>query len=92
MTARKVHIRANKAETHAPMALCATRIVGNGTVRYNNRRSYAFMASEIVSIKEAALLPQNEVCAHCSELALSFRNKIRAKNGKTLVNDWREGY
>lgn len=85
----KVHIRSNTAESNIAKALCATTFLRNNKVRYNSRTTYAHMASEIVSLREAAALPADQLCAHCAEKALWFRNRVRAKNGKAPVADWR---
>jgi len=93
MSNRKVHIRANKLTgTNAPKALCASRQIGNGLVIYNGRNTYANMGSEIVSIRDAAKLPRETVCAHCEVIALERRNAERKANGKAPVADWREGF
>lgn len=65
---RKVHLQANTAEDRAPFAFCASRINGRGRVEFNNRRSYAFMASTIVRCAEFIATPDPDRCAHCVDV------------------------
>lgn len=86
MSNRKVHIGANKAHT---LALCASRPGAIGKVRPNSRTTYKVMDSEIVSMRKAATLPHEVLCAHCANNALQFRNKMRKDRGLKPVSDWR---
>lgn len=80
----KVHLRANKpieGKEFVARATCASRLGAAGKVKFNNRSSYRFMASEIVSRPEFAKVPAKDRCAHCVDMGLKMRNAFRAQNG-----------
>ena len=64
----KVHLQANKGEDKAAFSFCASRVNGRGKVEFNNRRSYAFMASEIVRGPAFLATPADRRCAHCLDV------------------------
>ena len=77
----KIHLRANKlTETNRAKPFCATKMV-NGKCKSNDRDTYRFMASEIVSFVEFRNVPAADRCAHCVDMGLSIRNKLRKNNG-----------
>lgn len=71
--ARKTHLQANKGESKAPFALCASRVNAHGRVEFNGRRSYLYMASEIVQGPAFVATPQADRCAHCFDVLLQRR-------------------
>jgi hypothetical protein len=75
MAARKIHLQANAGIRMAPFAFCASRINGRGKVEFNGRRSYAFMASEIVSAEKFIATPSANRCAHCCDVLRQRRDR-----------------
>lgn len=68
MTTRKIHLQANKGEARAPFSFCASRVNGKGRVEFNNRQSYAHMASQIVRTASFIATPDADRCAHCVDV------------------------
>lgn len=83
--ARKIHLQANKALNQDPYAVCASRPAGNGKVRKNSRRTYAFMASEIVHYADFKNVPAADRCAHCMDMGLEKKNRARKAKGQPLA-------
>jgi hypothetical protein len=88
MTA-KIHIRATAPTAANLYSLCASKPSSDGRVQANSRATYRFMSSEIVSMREAATLDPNTLCAHCVEMALEFRNRMRKARNMPPITDWR---
>lgn len=88
--ARKIHLRRNKENGSIDRAACATNPYFEGS-RRNNRSTYQFMASEIVSWKEFQKINSNDRCAHCMEAALVIRNRQRKVKGLAPVKTVFEG-
>ena len=90
MANRKIHLRANKlTETNRAKPFCATKMV-NGKCKSNNRDTYRFMASEIVSFLEFREVADIDRCAHCVDMGLTIRNRLRKDKGfapVTKIND-----
>ena len=84
----KVHLQANKGENKAPFAFCASRINGKGKVEFNNRRSYAYMASTIVRTAEFIATAPADRCAHCVDV-LSQRKAMYPKTFQAICVDGR---
>lgn len=86
MANRKIHLRANKMNTtEIAYSACASRHSGNGKVRANNRKTYQFMASEIVGYDDFKNVPTIDRCAHCMDAGLIIRNRQRKAKGLTPV-------
>lgn len=84
--ARKIHLRANKLTgANRAKAVCASYRTPDGRCRSNNRGTYRFMASEIVSFKDFITLPSSDRCSHCVDNGLVIRNRIRKERGFTQV-------
>ncbi len=82
----KIHMAANKGTNgQAIYARCAGQSLGNGKVRMNNRSTYRFMASEIVSYDAFRNVPSADRCAHCMDMGLEVRNRQRKAAGKPPV-------
>lgn len=83
----KVHLRANKltGDNYAK-PFCATRYV-NGKCQLNSRSTYRFMASKVVSFAEFRDVPAADRCAHCVDVGLAVRNRLRKERGFPPVND-----
>lgn len=82
MANRKIHLRANKlTETNRAKSFCATKMTANGKCRSNDRDTYRFMASEIVSFNEFRNVASADRCAHCVDMGLAIRNRIRKERG-----------
>lgn len=90
MANRKIHLRANKlTETNRAKAMCSTKMV-NGKCKSNSRDTYRFMASEIVGFLTFREVSPAERCAHCVDMGLSIRNRLRKDKGfapVTNIND-----
>jgi len=88
----KIHLRANKlTETNRAKPFCATKMV-NGKCKSNDRGTYRFMASEIVSFAEFREVGSADRCAHCVDMGLSIRNKLRKDRGFSQVDNINEAY
>lgn len=84
----KIHCAANTGKDgKALFARCAARRVGNGKVRRNDRATYGYMASEIVSAEDFRFNTKPaDRCAHCVGLALEGRNRVRKEKGLPPVD------
>lgn len=82
----KIHLRANKIREGKPnMARCAAKAV-HGCVIKNDREKYHNIPQEnIVGINEFARVPESERCAHCVDMGLIARNRIRKQKGLAPV-------
>lgn len=82
--ANKIHFRA----TIGGKTVCATRPVGNGKMRNNNRQTYGTIPSHHVVGPEEfrAVAPENR-CAHCSEQFTDTMNRRRKISGKPLYKN-----
>lgn len=88
----KIHLRANKLTgNNAPIATCAARMSSPGKVKFNTRRTYRFMASEIVSRAEFAAVADKDRCAHCMDMGLKLRNAMRKAEGLAPLSSIFEG-
>lgn len=65
---RKVHLQANKGDRMDPFAMCASQMDARGSVRFNGRSSYRFMASTIVRGQAFIDTPAQDRCAHCVDV------------------------
>lgn len=92
MTTRKTHLAANKGISRALFAVCASRTTGRGTVVNNSRRTYAFMSSEIVDFAGFKATPAADRCAHCVDIGLQRRNRVRREKGLAPVACLFEGH
>lgn len=82
MTARKIHLRANKLTgSNEPIAICASQFNAAGKVIGNKRTTYRYMASEIVGRTEFKDVASADRCAHCMDMGLAMRNSHRKRNG-----------
>jgi hypothetical protein len=88
----KIHLQANSGLRREPMAMCASRMTGQGTVMNNNRRSYVGMCSEIVRLDAFKAAPEADRCAHCCDQLLIRRNAQRREKGKNPVARYNEGW
>lgn len=86
MSARKTHLAANKGINREFFAVCASRLTGRGTVVNNSRRTYAYMASEIVDFEGFKATPAADRCAHCVQVGLDRRNRQRRIKGLAPVD------
>jgi hypothetical protein len=78
----KIHLKGTKGlNGNTPKAVCAVKSVGNGMSRSNGRRTYVYMASEIVPFKEFKNVPAADRCAHCVDRGLQVRNRQRKEKG-----------
>lgn len=83
----KVHLAANKGTNGQSIyARCAAKSLGNGMSRKNSRKTYAFMASDIVDFATFKRIDANERCAHCVDMGLSVRNMQRKAKGLPPVS------
>jgi hypothetical protein len=83
----KMHLRANKVkEGVLNIPRCASRPKSNGKIIRNNRETYQNIPqSNIVGFKEFAVIPANDRCAHCIDMGLIARNRLRKANGLNPV-------
>lgn len=91
MSTRKTHLAANKGINRALFAVCASRMTASGKVNNNSRRTYAYMASEIVRFEAFKATPAAERCAHCVDMAVAHRNRQRHDKGLPPVKTLFEG-
>lgn len=83
----KIHMAANKGTNgQAIYARCAGQSLANGKVRPNNRSTYRFMASEIVSYADFRNVSADDRCAHCMDMGLEVRNRQRKEKGLPPVS------
>lgn len=77
----KVHLQRNKGlDGHPPIAVCAGKSI-NGKIYLNDRRTYSYMASEIVRREEFKNVAPEMRCAHCVNGGLEIRNRQRREKG-----------
>jgi len=79
----KLHLRRNKITetTESMVAICATKSIGNGMFRKNDRATYRFMSSEIVGPEEFRAAAFEVRCMHCNDMGLALRNLQRKNKG-----------
>lgn len=83
----KIHLRANKlTETNSPRSVCSSYRTPDGKCRFNDRKAYRFMASEIVSFADFRNVASADRCAHCVDNGLIIRNRIRKERGFAPVS------
>jgi hypothetical protein len=82
----KIHLKMNKgANGQRPIAACAGRADSCGKVYLNNRRTYSYMASEIVDFAGFKATAPEQRCFHCVDAGLQIRNRQRRAHGKPPV-------
>jgi hypothetical protein len=78
----KVHLAANKGVNGDQVyAICASKSLGDGQCKKNNRDTYINMSSPILKPSEYKKIPLVDRCAHCEQIGLERRNAQRKQKG-----------
>lgn len=85
----KIHLRRNVVSDRPARAACATNPY-IPQARRNQRSSYQFMASEIVSWEQFRTLDSKLLCSHCLDACLVIRNRQRKAKGMPPVTQWNQ--
>ena len=85
----KIHLRRNKDITKATVTACASNPYVAKAAR-NGRRTYQFMASEVVGWDQFSTTDSRLLCAHCMDAALVIRNRQRKEKGMPAITVWNE--